>query len=131
MICLDLAGKEFVTSKSKNLQVCICFVIYIFIHLFPDIVVHIDDLTLFRMDFFRAAHGWRYDCAKFHHCRICVKSVTNILQWWNLAQLYLTYRRSKNYMNHMAHPLSSAAISIFYQKSTNFAISRNTDIDSI
>ena len=42
-----------------DLQVCICFIIYIFIHLFPDIVVHIDDLTLFRMDFLRAAHKWR------------------------------------------------------------------------
>ena len=42
-----------------------------------------------------------------------LKSVTHILQWWNLAELYLTQRRSKNYMNHMTHPLSSADISIF------------------
>ena len=30
-------------------------------------------------------------------------------------------------MNHVTHPLSSADISIFYQKSANFAIPRNTD----
>ena len=38
-------------------------------------------------------------------------------------------------MNHVTHPLSSADISIFSQKkiwkSANFAMSRNTDIDSI
>ena len=49
----------------------------------------------------------------------------------DIAQLYLTQRRSKKYLNHMAHPLSSADISIFYRKSANFAISRNTDIDFI
>ena len=31
----------------------------------------------------------------------------------NLAQLYLTQRRSKKYMNHVTHPFSSADISIF------------------
>ena len=30
-------------------------------------------------------------------------------------------------MNHLTHHLGSADISIFYQKSANFAISRNTD----
>ena len=34
-----------------------------------------------------------------------LKSVTHMLQWWNLAQLYLTQRRSKKYMNHVTHPL--------------------------
>ena len=58
-------------------------------------------------------------------------SVTHILQWWNLAQLYLTQRRSKKYMNHVTYPLSSADISIFHQKSTNFPISGNTKIDCI
>ena len=32
-------------------------------------------------------------------------------------------------MNHVIHPLSFADISIFYRKSTNFAISRNTDVE--
>ena len=50
------------------------------------------------------------------HC-----SVTYILKWWNLAQLYLT-QISKKYMNHVAHPFSSADIS-------SFAILRYTDID--
>ena len=34
-------------------------------------------------------------------------------------------------MKHVTHPLSSADISIFYQKSANFVISRNTVLDSI
>ena len=42
-----------------------------------------------------------------------IKSVTYILQWWNLVQLYLTKRRSKTYINHVVHPLSSADIIIF------------------
>ena len=42
-----------------------------------------------------------------------LKSATHILQWWNLAQFYLTQRRSKKYMNHVTHLLSSADISIF------------------
>ena len=31
-------------------------------------------------------------------------------------------------MNHVAHPLSSADVSIFHQKSANFAVSKNADI---
>ena len=49
-----------------------------------------------------------------------LKSVTHILQWWKLAQLYLTQRRSKKYMNHVTHPLSSADISIFSPEISKF-----------
>ena len=42
-----------------------------------------------------------------------LKPVTHILQWWNFAQLYLTQRRFKNYVNHVTYHLSSADISIF------------------
>ena len=49
-----------------------------------------------------------------------LKSVPHILQWWNLAQLYLTQRRSKKYMNHVTHPLSSADISIFSSEISKF-----------
>ena len=42
------------------------------------------------------------------------------MQWWNLAQLYLTQIRSKKYMNHVTHPLSSADISIFSPKISKF-----------
>ena len=42
-----------------------------------------------------------------------LKSLTHILQWWNLAQLYLTWRRSKKYVTHVTHPLSFADITIF------------------
>ena len=34
-------------------------------------------------------------------------------------------------MKHVTYPLSSADIGIFHRKSTNFAISKNTDIDCI
>ena len=39
----------------------------------------------------------------------CLKSVTHILQWWNLVQLYLTRKRSKKCMNHLTHPMSPAS----------------------
>ena len=49
-----------------------------------------------------------------------LKSVTHILQWWNLAQIYLTQRRSKAHMNHVTHHLSSADISLFSTEITKF-----------
>ena len=64
-------------------------------------------LTLFRMGIFGAAHGSRGKMAP------SLKSVTHMLQWWNLALLYLTKRRSKKYMNHVTHSLSAADITIF------------------
>ena len=48
------------------------------------------------------------------------KSVTYILQWWNLGRLYLTQRRFKTYINHVTHPLGFADITIFSQKISNF-----------
>ena len=60
-----------------------------------------------------------------------LRSVTHILRWWKLAQLYLTRRRSKKYMNHVTHPWVLLTSAFFHQKSANFAISRNTDIDCI
>ena len=80
---------------------------------------HSESLTLFRMDIFRATHGWR--------------GHTNILKWWNLAQLYLTRRRSntQNYVNRVTYSWFLLTLSFFHWKSANFAISRNTDIDWI
>ena len=80
-------------------------------------------LTLFRMGFFRDAHGWGNQ--KGHPS---LKSVTHIPQWWSLAQLYLISRRLKKIMNDVTHHLSSA---FFHWKSSNFPISRSTDIDCI
>ena len=74
---------------------------------FDVIFTKLNALTLFRMGFFGAAHGWGSKKVP------SLKSVIHILQWWNLAQLYLTQRRSKNYINHVTHPLRSADISIF------------------
>ena len=60
-----------------------------------------------------------------------LKSVTHMLQWSNLAQLYLTQSRSKKYMNRPTHPLSSADICIFSLEISKFCYTRNTDIDCI
>ena len=60
-----------------------------------------------------------------------LKSVTHILQWWNLAQLYLSQRKSKKYMNHVTHPWVLLTSVFFHRESANFDISRNTDIDCI
>ena len=48
------------------------------------------------------------------------QNLPHILQWRNLAQLYLTWRRSKKYINHVTHLLSSASISIFSLQISNF-----------
>ena len=74
-------------------------------------------LTLFRMGFFGGCSRMGGGGAK----RIpSLKSVTHILQWWNLAQVYLVQRRSKEYMNHVTHPLSSAHIIIFSPEISKF-----------
>ena len=49
-----------------------------------------------------------------------LESLTHILQWWNLAQLYLTQRRCKKYMNHVTYPLSSTDINIFSPEISKF-----------
>ena len=82
------------------------------------------------MGFFGAARGWGVCGGRgLLNSSPSLKSVTHILQWWNLAQLYLTKRRSKKYMNHVTYPLSSAD-SIFFRKSANFVILRNKEIDN-
>ena len=73
-------------------------------------------LTLFRMGFFGAAHGWEWGA----FWPPSLKSASHILQWWNLAQLYLTLGRSKKCINHVTNPLSSADISIFSAETSKF-----------
>ena len=48
------------------------------------------NVTLFRMGIFGAAHGWG---GRGQKGPPFLESVTHILQWWNLAQLY--FARSK------------------------------------
>ena len=71
-------------------------------------------LTLFRMGFFGAAHGWGGKKPP----RLI--PVAHILKWWNLAQLYLTKRRSENYMDHVTHPFSFADFNIFLPEISKF-----------
>ena len=77
-------------------------------------------LTLLTMGlFFGAAHGLggpkRLPSLKY---------VLHILQWWHLAQLCITQRRSKKYINHVTHHLSSADISIFSPKISKFCYTK-------
>ena len=83
------------------------------------------DLTLFRMGFFGA------------FCRLgggakkappSLKSVTHILQWWNLAQLYFTQTRSKKCINHVTHHLRSANISIFFTRTQQILLYQEIQI---
>ena len=76
-------------------------------------------LTYSGWTFFGAAHGSGGEGGGAKRPPF-LKSVAHILQWWNLAQLYLTQRRSKKYMNHVTHPLSSADISIFSPEINKF-----------
>ena len=56
-----------------------------------------------------------------------LKSVTNILQCWNLAQSCFTLRRSKRHINHATHSMHSADISIFSPKISNFCYIKKND----
>ena len=49
-----------------------------------------------------------------------LKSVTHILQWWNLVQLYLTWKNPKKYMYYVTLPLSSTEIHIFSPEISKF-----------
>ena len=51
---------------------------------------------------------------------LTLKFVTHILQWWNLAHLYLTYRITIKYINPMIHFLGSTNISLFLQEIREF-----------
>ena len=53
-------------------------------------IIFSSTLTLFRMAFLGAAHRWGRGGGQ--KASLSLKSVTHILKWWNLAQLYLTQR---------------------------------------
>ena len=76
-------------------------------------------LTLFRMGFFWSC-SWMKEGGGGLFSLPSLKSATHILQWWNLAQLYLTSVRSQKSINHVTHPLSSADISIFSLEISKF-----------
>ena len=86
-------------------------------------------LALFRMGFFGAAHGWGGAQKAFPTPTL--KSVSHILQRQNVAQLYLAWRRSKNIWITWHTPWVLLIFTFFHRKSASFAISRNTDEDSI
>ena len=74
----------------------------------------ISHLTLFRMGFSGAAHGWGGKAASTPY------NLSHISYNDETWQLHLTQRKSKNYMNHVTNPLSSADISIFLPEISRF-----------
>ena len=73
------------------------------------------------MALFRADHGWGGGERQKTPSSL-IKAVIHILQWWHLEELYFTWRRSKQYINHVIQTLSSAdiRIRIFSSKISNF-----------
>ena len=77
-------------------------------------------LTLFRMGFFGATHGWgggggRPKRSPLPKTRHTYPKMMKLTQW------HLTQRRSKKYMNHVTHLLSYADISIFSLEISKFS----------
>ena len=85
-------------------------------------------LTLFRMCLFEAAHGRGPlstkgpPLPKIRYAYPTMVKLGTVTP--NLKKILKIYK-------YMTHPLSSAGISIFYQKSGTFVVSRNTIIDCI
>ena len=80
-------------------------------------------LTLFRMGFFGAGHGWGDQKGL-----PSLKPVTHILQWWNVAVIPYLKKIQKLYESHDT-PLEFCWHQHLLPEISNFFISRNTDID--
>ena len=109
-------------------------------------------INLFRMGIFGAAHGWGRAKSPPPSS---LKSVTQILQWWNLAIIPYLKKIQKIYESRDTRkvmkkkkigkkkkqkliikknnniPWVQLTSAFFHQKSANFVISKNTDIDFI
>ena len=87
-------------------------------------------LTLFSMGLFGTTHGWGGGVQKEPSS---IKSVTYMLQLWNLAQFeILPIEDSQNIWKNSSRDKNLEFYwhqHFFHRKSANFAISRNTDID--
>ena len=58
--------------------------------------------------------GIKISMSKLHRLCIHQNCIEKFPQWWNLAQLYIIWRKSKKYLDYLRHSLSFANISIFY-----------------
>ena len=83
-------------------------------------------LTLFRMGFFRAAHGWggakKAPLSKICHAYSTMMKLCTVIPY--LKKFQKLYESPDT-------PCVLLTLAFFYRKSANFAISRNTDIYSI
>ena len=81
-------------------------------------------LTLFRIGFFGAAHGWgdggqkRPPLPKIYHTYPTIMKLGTVIPY---------VKKIQKYKNHVRHPQSSADNSIFYLKSANIVLSINTE----
>ena len=73
-------------------------------------------LTLFRMGFFGAAHRWGVWGRKTPLPKIC-HTYPTVMKLRTFTPYAI---RSKKYMNHVTHPMSSADISIFLSEFSKF-----------
>ena len=65
---------------------------------------------------FRGCSGMRVPLPKICHTYLTVMKLSTVI--------YILCKEDPKNMNHVTHPLSSADISIFHQKTANFAISK-------
>ena len=102
LVCFSKASpnEEYANLYMKNMQICLFYyfslirrqysssVRYTSLSIFSDDNADIfgSASLLFRMDFFGAAHEWGGGPFWIPS----LKSASHILQWWNLAPLYLT-----------------------------------------
>ena len=77
---------------------------------------------LIQVGIFGAAHGWGRRTKR----PLFLNSVTYILQWWNLAQLFLSYRRCKNMWIAWHTPCYLLTLSFFHQKLATFVMLSKT-----
>lgn len=60
--------------------------------------------------------GIKISMSKLYRFCIHQNCIEKFSQWWNLPQLYIAWRISKKYLDHVTHSLSFSNISILYQE---------------
>ena len=114
LYCSFIENRLWLSCISVNLQL-FSWMVFLQEHLQGTAFHNWGEAGLVFLELMLFSYGWGMQ-------KVCLslKSVTHILQWWNLVQLYLTYRRFKKYMDHVTPTLISADISIFSPENRTF-----------
>ena len=80
-------------------------------------------LTLFRMGFFRATHGWGLPLPKIRHTYLTMMKLDTVIPY--LRNIQKMYKSRDTFLDSCRHQY------FFHWKSANFVTSRNTLIDWI